>query len=44
MERRKWEGAMWQDWGEEGEAEKKRKRRIKEKIKNKHSRVDGEVV
>jgi len=37
---------MWQDWGEEGEgeksaAEKKRRRKIKEKIKNKHSRMDG---
>jgi hypothetical protein len=42
------ESAMWQDW-REGEpekdgAEKKRRRRIKEKIKNKHSRMHGEVV
>jgi len=40
---------MWQDGGKEGEtekdgAEKSRRRGIEENIKNKHSRMDGEVV
>ena len=39
---------MWQDW-REGEtekdgAEKQMRRRITENIKNKHSRMHGEVV
>jgi hypothetical protein len=44
-----WETVMWQDWGggeeeiEKDGAEKRKRRRIKEKFKNKHSRMDGEV-
>jgi len=40
---------MWQAWGEEGEtekdgAQKKRMGGTEENIKNKQSRMDGEVV